>query len=139
MKRSIAIILIACTLLALAGCRAYPIEHKGATLVYIYYKPLSEEKAFSSVDSFGLWKAGTISSSDGKKLRSFINSIRDWQDDNLANREPFVFSGFIQVLKNADPIYYFTEDGFIYHDHYFGKLPDKGIELLNEITASSKK
>ena len=129
MKRFLAVLLCTCTLFCLAGCSSYPLKNRGAASVTFYDEPHEEESAFDQAGWYGQWSSLTIKYSDALTLRRYVNSIRDWQDDNAVGRLPFTFVGQFEVLNN-DHQYYFTEDGTVYFDHYFGRLSDKGIEFL---------
>ena len=129
MKRFFAVLLCTCTLFCLAGCSSYPLKNRGAASVTFYDEPHEEESAFDQAGWYGQWSSLTIKYSDALTLRRYVNSIRDWQDDNAVGRLPFTFVGQFEVLNN-DHTYFFTEDGTVYFDHYYGRLSDKGLEFL---------
>ena len=127
MKRFYAVLLCACALISLVGCGAYPLKNEGAASVSFYYEPMSEELAFA--EGWNVGASMMLKYSDAQKLRGYVNSIKDWQDDYAANRLPFTFVGQFSLLGN-DFTYFFTEEGMVFFDHYLGRLSDKGIEFL---------
>ena len=131
MKRIVLIALSVIMAFACVGCAGKsPLKNRGAASVLFYNEPMEEGEAFgTNWLSQDKYTGGLIKYRDALKLRRYVNSIKNWTDDDYCDRKEFIFIGEFQVLNNAC-VYYFTEDGTVYYDHYFGRLSDKGLEFL---------
>lgn len=127
MKRFLCMIVLLAAVLCLAGCAARgPIKKTAETCLSFYSEPKAEEEVLGTP---AVWYAGrAIDWGCARMLRRYVNAIASWTDDCAANHKPFEFIGEFYV-RNGD-IFYFTEDGTLYYDHYFGKLSDEGREFL---------
>lgn len=127
MKRFLCVFLLAAAVFCLAGCAEGPIKTKAETSVTFYSAPKAEEEVLGSP---AVWNAGNaIEWRNALTLRKYVNAVKSWTDDNAANREPFEFIGEFMV-KDSGRVFFFTEDGTLYYDHFYGRLSDEGREFL---------
>lgn len=131
MKKALAILLIAASLICLAGCvKNYPVEGRGTANIRIYNRSHGESEI--PVTDPSEYNRIPMTITDSSMLKRFVNEI-EWENDYLANREPFTFIGEFSFEKN-DFTFYFTEDGTIYYEkpleHRFGQISKRGLDLL---------
>lgn len=134
-KRMLVLLLIAASLLALAGCtKGYPLRNGNhcSFSVLFFDEPLGHWKASESLSNRS-WI--TLDRSQTNKLHRYINSIDEWKDLSQEESDALEFIGALEIMENPVILFLFTEDGHIYFEESsiqlkYGKLPDKAMELI---------
>lgn len=137
-KRMLVLLLIAASLLALAGCtKGYPLRNGNhcCFLVLFFDEPLGHWKKSESLSSLSNRSWITLDRSQTNKLHRYINSIDEWKDLSLEESEALEFIGVLEIMENQVSRFFFTEDGHIYFEESsiqlkYGKLPDKAAEFI---------
>lgn len=137
-KRMLVLLLIAASLLALAGCtKGYPLRNGNhcCFLVLFFDEPLGHWKKSESLSSLSNRSWITLDRSQTNKLHRYINSIDEWKDLSQEESEALEFIGVLEIMENQVSRFFFTEDGHIYFEESsiqlkYGKLPDKAAEFI---------
>ena len=140
-KRMLVLLLIAASLLALAGCtKGYPLRNGNHCVFSLKF--YDEPHGYKEV--IDCWRhggsiAGTgeihLDRSQTNKLHRYINSIDEWKDLSREESDALEFIGALEIMENPVSLFLFTEDGHIYFEESsiqlkYGKLPDKAMELI---------
>lgn len=79
-----------------------------------------------------------LSNEEENQIKTIIENINYWTDDNIVDREGFFFDGEIK-FSGTDHIYYFSYDSLIiYYDHFFAEISEQDMRHIQEISEQCK-
>jgi hypothetical protein len=68
------------------------------------------------------------------KLKSIIDRVRSWEDDNTVDRVEFHFDGDITFSDRQFTYYFSYDDRTVFYDHYFGKVSKTDMEYIKSLS-----
>ena len=144
MKKLPIVILSLPLLFALAGCgkpaKIGPADPSqpvgpvpGSGTVTYYSAPTPEFTRPASSESVDL------TSDQAETLKSILDSVAEWTDDNTVNRLPFTFDGEFR-LGGEEAAYYFTCSlNLIYCGRYFGTIPPEDMQTIRSFAENKSR
>ena len=108
-----------------SSCRRGPTFKNSALTVSLYDAPVNDQAGEKGV----VVSSYTPDKKETRKIINALNSVSRWSDDSAVDRDAFMFVGEIQLGDDPEKVY-FTVDGIVYYDHWFGVLSGDSIGLI---------
>ncbi len=101
--------------------------------LHIYDGPTREKMEPKGVRRVILDGSNSDEAETVNEIKSIIDGIRFWTDDEMADRLEFYFDGDI-VFSDREFVYYFSFDKrTVFYDRYFSTISEKDMEYIRSI------